>query len=214
MRRHLAPVLIVGGLLLGNSVAHAATPAGPRAQVFATPNTAVITDPGDPRLRTRLTGFERDVRGIIRANGATAGGSTLLDGVFWSAKLQMATYERSREFDVTKAGVDGLHRIADAIRRRYHQESVLTFEYLSRTSPRADAVEIEVQGVDVRHLHDALLADPAARDHLVGGSVTEAGRLVLVTTVRDLALARRFAAHLAHGRETERYGDEEFVARP
>jgi hypothetical protein len=196
--------------------ARAQIPAAPhaRAQIFATSNTAIITDPDDPRLRTRLVRFERQVRRIIRANGAGAGGSTLLDGVFWSSSLGQTTYERSREFDVSRVSTSGLHHIADLIRKRYQQESVLTFERLPRTAPRTDAVEIEVAGADVRRLHDALVADPVARDHLGGGSVTVNGRLILIAGLSDRDLARRLATGLGSGPLTEHYGDEEFVEAP
>ncbi|MGW2080899.1 hypothetical protein ACWCOW_28845 [Streptomyces sp. NPDC001939] len=84
----------------------------PTAELFATNNTAVITDPDDPRLLTRLTRFDHEVRGIIRANGATPVASTLLEGVFWSGDLKQATYERSRAFDINRVDRDGLHHIA------------------------------------------------------------------------------------------------------
>jgi hypothetical protein len=184
-----------------------------RAQIFATNNTAIISDPGDPRLRTRLVGFERRVREIIRANGADPGRSMLLDGVFWSESLGQTTYERSREFDVRRVSPAGLHHIADVVRKTYHQESVLTFEYLPKASPRAGAVEIEVPGVDVRRLHDALVADPDARARLGGGSVTTAGRLILVAARSDLGLARRLVSELGGtwSSAAVRYGAEEFV---
>jgi hypothetical protein len=188
-------------------------PRRPVAQIFATNNTAIITDPDDRRLKTRLVRFERDVRGTIRANGAEAGRSTLLNGVFWSTSLRQTTYERSREFDVNQVGPAGLHHIADLIRKQFHQESVLTFAYLPRTSPQADAVEIEVPGIDVRHLHDGLVADPVARDRLGGGSVTVDGRLILVAARTDLETAHRFVTEIG-GRWTAaavRYGAEEFV---
>ncbi len=122
------------------------------------------------------------------------------------------TYERSREFDVGHVGAAGLHHIADVIRKRYHQGSVLTFEALPASSPRADAVELEVPGADVRYLYDALVANPEARDRLGGGSVTAGGRLILVAARTDLGLARRFAATLVPGRApTVGYGAEEFV---
>jgi hypothetical protein len=184
-----------------------------RAQIFATNNTAIISDPGDPRLKTRLIRFERQVRGIIRANGADAGRSTLLDGVFWSESLGETTYERSREFDVTRVSPTGLHHIADIVRKTYHQESVLTFEFLPKTSPRAGAVEIQVPGVDVRRLHDGLVADPDAQAHLGGGSVTTSGRLILVAARSDLGLARRLVTEIGGtwSSATVRYGAEEFV---
>ncbi|MEU2237153.1 hypothetical protein [Streptomyces vietnamensis] len=185
----------------------------PAAEIFATDNTAIITDPDDPRLDTRLTRFHHEVRQIIRANGARPGASELLDGVFWSEELKQATYERSREFDVERVGRDGLHHIAGVIAKRYEQEAVLTFRCLPRTSPETDAVEIEVPGVRVSSLREALVADPEARDKLGGGSVTLDGRLVLVAPVDDLPLARRFTTALGADwdRARVRYGDREFV---
>ncbi|MFJ9825173.1 hypothetical protein ACIRSU_12445 [Streptomyces sp. NPDC101160] len=161
----------------------------PAGEVFATNNTAIITDPADPRLRTRLTRFDREVRGIIQANGARPGASQLLDGVFWSDDLEQATYERTREFDVHRVGRDGLHHIAGVIAKQYRQEAVLTFRCLPRTSPETDAVEIQAPGVSPARLRDALLADPEARDELAGGSVTLDGRLILIAPISDLPLA-------------------------
>ncbi|MFE5593672.1 hypothetical protein [Streptomyces sp. NPDC056549] len=186
----------------------------PAAEIFATDNTAIITDPDDPRLDTRLTRFGHEVRQIIRAHGARPGHSALLDGVFWSGELRQATYERSREFDVEGAGRDGLHHVAGVIAKRYHQEAVLTFRCLPRTSPETDAVEIEVPGVRVSEVREALVADTEARDRLGGGSVTLDGRLVLVAPVGDLPLARRFATAVGAdwGRAQVRYGDREFVS--
>lgn len=184
------------------------------AELFATDNTAIITDPGDPRLDTRLTRFGHEVRAIILAHGARPGASELLDGVFWSTDLQQATYERSREFDVNRVGRDGLHHIAGVIAKEYDQEAVLTFRCLPRTSPETDAVEIEVPGVTPGDLRAALLADAEAREKLGGGSVTLDGRLILIAPVADLPLARRFTAALgADWDEAQvRYGDREFVS--
>ncbi|MFD8639464.1 hypothetical protein ACFV14_04045 [Streptomyces zaomyceticus] len=185
----------------------------PAAEVFATDNTSVVTDPDDPRLRTRLTRFDHEVRAIIRAHGARPAASTLLDGVFWSGELKRATYERSREFDVERIGRDGLHHVAGVIAEQYGQEAVLTFRCLPRTSPETDAVEIEVPGVRVGGLREALVADPEARERLGGGSVTLDGTLVLVAPVADLSLARGFTASLGAdwGEARVRYGDREFV---
>ncbi|MGW8763407.1 hypothetical protein ACWGN5_13000 [Streptomyces sp. NPDC055815] len=185
----------------------------PAAEIFATDNTAIITDPDDPRLNTRLTRFGHEVRRIIRAHGARPGDSELLNGVFWSEELKQATYERSREFDVERVGRDGLHHIAGVIAKQYHQEAVLTFRCLPCTAPETDAVEIEVPGVRVDSLREALVADPEARDKLGGGSVTLDGRLVLVAPVEDLPLARRFTTSLGADwdRAEVRYGDREFV---
>jgi hypothetical protein len=185
----------------------------PQAEIFASNNTAIITDPADPRLNTRLVRFAQQVRRTIRDNGAHPHGSTLLNGVFWSADLQQTTYERSREFDVNRTDPIELHHIAELIRKQFDQESVLTFEYLPRTSTRTDAIEIEVPGLDVQRLHDGLIADPIARDHLQGGSVTLQGTLILIAELADLELVQRFVTQLG-GDWTERtvhYGDLEFV---
>src|SRR2546421_1448482 len=143
----------------------------PVAEIFATNNTAIITDPNDPRLDTHLVGFARRVDDIIRDRGSDPERSTLLNGVFWDSTRQQVTYERSREFDVERIDAAQLHADAAVIRDRFHQESVLTFELLPRTSPRAQAIEVEVPGIDVRRLHDGLVADPTLRDQLGGGSV-------------------------------------------
>ena len=187
----------------------------PTAQLFATNNTAVITDPDDPRLHTRLTRFDHELRGIIRANGATPVASKLLEGVFWSGDLKQATYERSREFDINRVGRDGLNHIAGVIAKTYRQESVLTFRCLPRTSPETDALEIEAPGVSANRLHDELIADPVARDELGGGSVTVDGRLILIAPLADLPLAREFTAKLGVDWRTAQvhYGDREFVSR-
>ncbi|MFE5915233.1 hypothetical protein ACFQ6B_40010 [Streptomyces wedmorensis] len=197
-----------------STYAHSGERDCPTAEIFATDNTAIITDPDDPRLDTRLTRFRHEVRGIIRAHGARPGSSELLDGVFWSGELRRATYERSREFDVDGVGRDGLHHIAGVIAKRYEQEAVLTFRCLPRTSPETDAVEIEVPGVSASALREALVADPEARERLGGGSVTLDGRLILVAPVADLPLARAFTAELgADWEQAEvRYGDREFVS--
>ncbi|MFJ4475877.1 hypothetical protein [Streptomyces xanthochromogenes] len=219
MRQRLRVLVTVGALTLGTAGAGTARAAEaghgcPPAEIFATNNTAIITDPADPRLRTRLERFDREVRGIIRANGARAGASKLLNGVFWSGELKQTTYERSREFDVTRVNRDGLHHIAGVIAKQYHQESVLTFRCLPRTAPGTDAVEIQAPGVSVSRLHDALADDPEARDELGGGSVTLDGRLVLIAPLADLPLARKFTASLGvdWSKAQVRYGDEEFVS--
>ncbi|MFF1687832.1 MULTISPECIES: hypothetical protein [unclassified Streptomyces] len=186
----------------------------PTAELFATSNTAVITDPADPRLHTHLTRFDHEVRGIIRAHGSTPVTSKLLQGVFWSGDLKQATYERSREFDINRVSRDGLNHMAGVIAKTYHQESVLTFRCLPRTSPETDALEIEAPGVSASRLHDELVADPVARDKLGGGSVTVDGRLILIAPLADLPLAREFAAKLGVDWQKAQvhYGDREFVS--
>ncbi|WP_201261039.1 hypothetical protein [Embleya scabrispora] len=186
----------------------------PVAEVFVTDNTAVISDPNDPRLRTRLNRFACEVRATIRAHGADPDKSSLLDGVFWSDEAQNITYERSREFDVDGLDAARLNHIADVLRKRYDQESVLTFEYLRADSPRVDAIEVEVPDVSVRRLHDGLAADPEARERLFGGSVTvRGGKLILVADRADAALVERFVGTLGGdwSRATIHYGDREFV---
>lgn len=183
------------------------------ARMFATNNTEIITDPDDPRLDTRLVRFAHRVRQTVGDGGAVAGRSALLDGVFWSAELRRATYERSRAFDLHRVDAIELHHIADLVRKEFDQESVLTFEYLPESAPGADAVEVEVPGVDVTELHDGLAANPRARERLGGGSVTIGGRLILVAERADLDLVREFVAELGADWDsgTMRYGDREFV---
>lgn len=217
MRRPLAVLFLalVGALapVAGHPALAAAGHHGSPAEIFASNNTAIITDPDDPRLDTRLVAFERQVDGIIRHDGGDPDGSTLLDGVFWSSDLQQTTYERSREFEVEDVSPARLHQIADDIRVRFHQESVLTFEPLPRTSPRATGVEVHVAGLDVQRLHDGLVADPAVRDELGGGSVTLRGEMILIADAADLGLVRQFIAELGAdpARATVGYGALEFV---
>ena len=160
------------------------------AEIFATNNTAVITDPADPRLQDRLKGFAREVERIIDEGGARARGSELLDGVFFSGET--TTFERSRVFDVDRLDDDELHTIADTIRARFAQQSVLTFE----PGPGGDAIRLEVPSVTAQDLRDGLLADVEARERLFGGSVTQDGHLLLIADKADTALARAFAKRI------------------
>ena len=59
----------------------------PDAEIFASNNTAVITDPADPRLDDDLKPFARTVERLVREGGGTPRGSRLLDGVFFSGDL-------------------------------------------------------------------------------------------------------------------------------
>ncbi|MCF2530243.1 hypothetical protein [Yinghuangia soli] len=186
----------------------------PDAEIFATDNTALITDPQDPRLATELGRFGCEVRALVRAGGGDPEESSLLDGVFWSSDLQAATYERSRSFDVDDVTPEELRAIAERVRTRYNQESVLVFDYLPASSPQATAVEVEVPGVDVTRLHDGLLADAEARDVLYGGSVTvRGGKLILVAERTDLPVVQRFVATLGGDWSKARvhYGAREFI---
>src|SRR6188472_1160023 len=95
----LAAVVVAGALsALGADPASAARDRLPDAEILAANTTAVITDPGDPRLDDRLVGFKRTVTGIIRRGGGRPRGSQLLDGVFFSSILGFTTFQRSRDF--------------------------------------------------------------------------------------------------------------------
>ena len=141
----------------------------PDAEIFATNNTAVITDPGDPRLGDRLKGFAHDVEAIVEDGGGKPRESELLDGVFFSSDLGTTTFERSRRFDVDHVADDELHAIADEIRTRFGQQSVLTFDHLPAGNAEVDAIELEVPGVEARDLRDGLLADHTAREERSAG---------------------------------------------
>jgi hypothetical protein len=189
---------------------------GPRlsdAEIFATNNTAVITDPNDPRLDDPLRRFELQVDLTILRGGGLPRRSQLLDGVFYSSDLGTTTFERSRDFDVDHVTPAELHDIAERVRQRFDQQSVLTFDYPERPSDPVDAVEIEVPGLDVQRLRDGLLADPEAREKLFGGSVTLDGRLILIAAQEDLELAKRFVTTIGGdlGQATIRRGHREFV---
>jgi hypothetical protein len=191
----------------------AGAPPLPDAEIFATNNTAVITDPADPRLHDRLRGFDASVKRIIENGGGVPRTSRLLDGVFFSSELQTTTFERSRDFDVDGVTVRELRTIAKRIRRRFHQQAVLTFDYPERSSDLRDGVEVELPGIDAQRFREGLLADREARERLFGGSRTLGGRLVLIAARTDLALARRFATAIGGDfkKATVRFGHREFV---
>jgi hypothetical protein len=188
-------------------------PSQPHAELFATTNTAVITDTDDPRLRDRLELLELQVDTTVLANAAVATGSTLVDGVSWSAERHQLTYERSRDFHLSCADEFELHRIADQVRQQFLQGSVLTFRHLPRDAPEVDAVAVEVPDVDTARLYAALAGDPVARDRLAGGSVTDDHTLILVADIADLGLARKLAVEAGGqpGAATVQYGRREFV---
>jgi hypothetical protein len=185
----------------------------PQAEIYATDNTAIITDPDDPRLQDRLELFELQADATILSNSALPVGSTLVDGVFWSSELQRTTYERSREFHLLCVDALALHAIASQIREQFRQDSVLAFEYLPQGAPGADAVTVEVPGVDVDRFREALATDPVARTRLVGGSVTEQHTLILVADVADLSIVRALAIRAGGqaGATAVRHGRREFV---
>jgi hypothetical protein len=176
------------------------------AEIFATSNTATITDQSDPRLDVQLNGFARRVEEIVRDGGARPRGSELLDGVFCCD----LTFERSRRFAVDRTDDAELHDIAETIRRRFLQGSVLTF------TPRAGggAVELDVPKVSAKALREGLQADPEAATRLFGGSVTQDRHLLLVADGADADFARAFAKKIGGDSKhaTVRAGDREFVS--
>jgi hypothetical protein len=173
----------------------------PRAELFATDNT-------DPLL-------ELQADATIASNGAAVTGSTPVDGVFWSTGLQQASFERSREFHLCGADAPTLHAVAEALRRQFNQESVLTFDYLPQHAPGADAIIIAVPDIDIARLRDALVADSAARGRLRGGSVTTTDHtLILVAGNDDHDVARRLVGEAggSWNAATIAYGKREFVS--
>jgi Ca2+-binding RTX toxin-like protein len=208
----------VVGALVALAVAAPAAAAHdvPDAEIFATNNTAVITDPDDPRLRDKLKAFARDVEDIIEDGGGDARGSELLDGVFFSSDLGTTTFERSRRFDVDDVADDQLHAIADTVRSRFGQQSVLTFDHLPAWDDEVNAVELVVPGVSAQALRDGLLEDQTAREELFGGSVTLDGRLLLVAELADVQLAREFAASIGGklSKAQTHHGESTFVEGP
>jgi hypothetical protein len=154
--------------------------------------------------------FEIQAAVTIAQNGAAATGSTPLDGVYWSTGLQQTSSDRSREFHLCSPDELTLHTLADALRRQFDQEAVLTFDYLPQDAPGANAVTVTVPDIDLARFRDAFVSDPAAHRRLRGGSVTTTDpTLILITATGDLDVARRLvaeaggrwnAATIAHGR--------------
>lgn len=168
-----------------------------QAELFAADNT-------DPL-------FEMQADVTIALSGAAVTGSTPLDGVYWSNALRRSTYERSREFHL--CGAAGSSRAAaEALRRQFHQETVLTFDYLPQQA--GNAIIIAVPDVDIARFGDALATDPAARDRMRGGSVTATDHtLILVAGNDDRDVARRLVAEAGGNWDvaTIAYGTREFV---
>jgi RTX calcium-binding nonapeptide repeat (4 copies) len=146
------------------------------------------------------------VERIIAEGGARPRGSELLDGVFFGDEL---TFERSRRFEVDRAGDDELHDIAETIRRRFLQQSVLTFD----PHGPINAVLLEIPGVSAEALQKGLTEDQEARERLFGGSVTLDRHLLLVAALEDAQFARSFAKRIGGDlrRATTTYGDRQFV---
>jgi hypothetical protein len=166
-----------------------------------------VTDNTDPL-------FEIQADATIAQNGAAATGSTPLDGVYWSTELQQTTVERSREFHLCSPDELTLHTLAEALRRQFNQEAVLTFDYLPQDAPGADAIAVTVPDIDLARFRDAFVSDPAAHRRLRGGSVTTTDdTLILIAGNGDLDIARRLVG-AAGGRWSAAniaYGKREFV---
>lgn len=166
-----------------------------------------ITEGADPL-------FEPQADVTIALNGVAVTGSTPLDGVYWSAVQQQIAVERSREFHLCSTDDAALHAAAEALRRQFDQESVLSFDYLPRGAPEQNAIIVTVPAVDIERLGTALAADPAARDRLRGGSVTATDHtLILVAANDDRDVARRLVISAGGNWQAAgiNYGRSEFV---
>jgi hypothetical protein len=175
-------------------------PACPPAELFVTDNT-------DP-----LFEIQADV--TIAQYGAATTGSTPLDGVYWSTELQQTSSERSREFHLCSPDELTLHTLAEALRRQFNQDAVLTFDYLPEHAPETDAIAVTVPDIDLARFRDAFVSDAAAHRRLRGGSVTTTDdTLILIAGIGDLDIARRLVG-AAGGRWSAAniaYGKREFV---
>jgi hypothetical protein len=210
----LVAALVAAVFALSSAPAFAAADRLPDAEIFGSSTTTVITDPADPQLGVKLVGFKRAVEGIIRRGGGSPRHSQLLDGVFFSSLLGVTTLERSRDFDIDGVSRTELRDIAQRVRRRFHQQSVLSFDYRERRGDPVDAVEVEVPGVNARRLRKGFLADARARERLQGGSVTMDGHLILIAALEDHRLVKRFVKELGadYRKAKIRRGRREFVS--
>jgi Ca2+-binding RTX toxin-like protein len=206
--------LLAAAAVLAVAAPRAAAHGGgaPDAEIFATNNTAIITDSNDPRLDDRLYRFANRVDDIIRDGGGKPRGSELLDGVFFDGSS--LTFERSRRFDVDRVSDVELFDIAETVRRRFLQGSVLTFDHLDRKDPDVNAIELDVPKVSAKALQQCLVKDPEAAARLFGGSVTQDKHLLLVAALEDADLARTFANKIGGDikRASTSYGEREFVS--
>jgi hypothetical protein len=192
--------VLVGLMMLSGGVFVPVTPA-PACH----PAELVIADNTDP-----LFEIQADV--TILENGAAATGSTPLDGVYWSTRLQQNTDERSREFHLCSPDASTLHTLAEALRRQFDQEAVLTFDYLPEHA--ANAIAVTVPDIDLVRFRDAFASDAAAHRRLRGGSITTTDHtLILITVTDDLDVARRLVTEAGGSWDaaTIAYGRREFV---
>jgi hypothetical protein len=205
--------VLVGLMVLSSGVfVPAKLPAAPITPApTCHPAELFVSDDTDP-----LFEIQADV--TIVQNGAAVTGSTPLDGVYWSTELQQTSSERSREFHLCSPDEPTLHTLAEALRRQFEQEAVLTFDYLpdnlTEHAPGANAVAISVPDIDLARFSAAFVSDSAAHRRLRGGSVTTTDdTLILITATGDLDVARRLvgAAGGSWDAATIAYGRREFV---
>ena len=104
---------------------------------------------------------------------------------------------------------DELRDIAETVRRRFLQQSVLTFD----PDGPVNGVLLEVPGVSAKALQKGLTEDQEARERLFGGSVTLDRHLLLVAALEDAQFARGFAKRIGGDlkRAKTTYGEREFV---
>jgi hypothetical protein len=197
-------MVLSGGVFVPTKLPITPAPTCHPAELFVTDNT-------DP-----LFEIQADV--TIAQNGAAATGSTPLDGVYWSTELQQTASERSREFHLCSPDELTLHTLAEALRRQFHQEAVLTFHYLPDNlpehAPGANAVTVTVPDIDLARFRAAFGSDPAAHRRLRGGSGTTTDHtLILIAGNGDLEIARRLvgAAGSRWSAANIAYGKREFV---
>ncbi len=199
--------LIAGGTAGASGSANAESDVCHSAELFASDNS-------DPSGSDELRQFELQADTTLALNGAPVTGSTLLEGMFWSEEMQQVTIERARQFHLCVVDQSTLHAAAEALRRQFDQQAVLTFAYLPQEATAPEAVIVTVPGIDVARFRDAFIADETAHHQLLGGSVTTAERmLILVASKGDLGIARRLVE--ASGGDwataTIAYGDRELV---
>lgn len=199
--------LIAGGTSGALGSANAVSDLCHPAELFASDNSDTL---GPDELRM----FETQAEATLALNRAPATGSALVDGVFWSDEIQQVTIERARQFHLCVVDKPTLLAAAEALRRQFDQQAVLTFDYLSEDARDSQAAIIAVPGIDFARFRDAFIADEAAHHPLLGGSVTTAEpKLILIASKGDLGIARRLVE--ASGGDwataTIAYGDRELV---
>jgi hypothetical protein len=199
-------VVCIGAFCAVTGTAQKAPPAT-ADELACRPAELFITDDESPL-------FELQADVTIALNAAAVTGSTPVDGAFWSEGLQRTTFEHARQFHLCVVDELTLYNTAEALRRQFDQQAVLTFVYLPANAAETTAITITVPGIDVAPFNDAFVADSAAHHRLLGGSVTTTDRtLILVAGKSDLDIARRLVADAGGcwNDATIAYGRREFV---